>query len=197
VTTKSKVVTRNKLNHPKVIAISGASGSGKTTIIKKLGEKFDCPFLLFDDHTNKDTYPTDMKAWFKGGANVSHIKTPALASSLAELLSITRRPYVFIEEPFGKERDTISSFIDYVILLDQPLELCLARIIKRHLDTPSSNTLDSISGFVNKYEEYLRDIYKCCVTQVKSNCDLIIDEVSSIEETSNMICDWLNTITEK
>lgn len=185
------------MSYPKVIAISGASGSGKTTIIKQLAEKFDCSFLLFDDHINKDTYPSDMEAWYEDGANVSQIKTPALASSLVELLSNSDCSFVFIEEPFGKERDSMASLIDYVILLDQPLELCLTRIIKRHLCMSATHSFDSISEYLNKYEKYFRNIYKSCVAQVKNNCDLIIDEVASIEETSNTICDWLNNIIEK
>ncbi|GHE90227.1 deoxynucleoside kinase [Thalassotalea profundi] len=56
-----------------VIAISGVSGSGKTTIVKRLASKFDCPFLLFDDHIDENTYPVNMEAWLKNGANQSLI----------------------------------------------------------------------------------------------------------------------------
>jgi len=176
---------------PKVIAISGASGSGKTTSIKQLAKKFECSFLLFDDHTNKDTYPKDMKAWLEDGANVSLIDTPDFVIALHELLSNNNSPYIFIEEPFGKERDSISALIDYVVLLDQPLELCLVRIVKRHLENPGPDSLNSIASFLHKYEEYFRIIYKSCVEQVKKNADLIIDEVTSIEETTNVISHWL------
>lgn len=185
------------MTYPKVIAISGASGSGKTTIIKQLAKEFDCSFLLFDDHTNEDTYPQNMKSWLESGANVSLIKTPDFVTALHELLAKGISPYIFVEEPFGKERDSMSALIDYVVLLDQPLELCLTRIVKRHLKKPNSNSLNSIASFVNKYEEYFRDIYISCVKQVKSNCDLIINEVASIEETTNVISEWLKKTTNQ
>jgi uridine kinase len=30
----------------KVVAISGASGAGKTTLVKHLAKRFDCPFFV-------------------------------------------------------------------------------------------------------------------------------------------------------
>ncbi len=179
------------MNYPKVIAISGASGSGKTTIIKQLAKDFNCSFLLFDDHTSKDTYPQNMKVWFENGADVSLIKTPDFVISLTALISSSTSRYIFIEEPFGKERDSMSALIDYVVLLDQPLELCLTRIIKRHVDKPQSNSLKHIANFLDNYEEYLRNVYISAVEQVKSNSDLIIDEVLSVKETTWNISQWL------
>ena len=179
------------MNYPKVIAISGASGSGKTTIVKQLAKEFNCPFLLFDDHTNQKTYPQNMKGWYEDGANVSLISTPDFVISLTALISSDNGRYVFIEEPFGKERDSMSALIDYVVLLDQPLELCLTRIIKRHVDKPQSNSLNNIANFLDKYEEYLRDIYISTVEQVKGNSDLIIDEVLSVKGTTSVIGQWL------
>ncbi len=49
------------MSSTKVIAISGASGAGKTTGFKPLAKAFNCPFLLFDAYTDKESYPHNMK----------------------------------------------------------------------------------------------------------------------------------------
>jgi len=182
------------MNNTKIIAVSGASGAGKTTIIQQLAKRFNSPFLLFDDYTDNDTYPDDMKNWLKNGVNVSLIKTPRFVRALDELISKNTSAYIFIEEPFGKGRYSLSHLIDYVVLLDQPLELCLMRIIKRHTDHPNSNSLNRIASFLVKYEDYLRDIYISAVSQVRKDSDLIISEALSVKETTSQIDQWLNTI---
>lgn len=179
------------MNNTQVVAVSGVSGAGKTTIVKQLAKEFNCPFLLFDDHTDKDSYPENMNDWFKNGAKVSLIKTPRFVSALKSLISKNSSCYIFIEEPFGKERDVMSPLIDYVILLDQPLELCLSRIIKRHTAYPNSDSLASISSYLNKYEDHFRDIYISAANQVRNNCDLTIEHVLLVNNTSNVISNWL------
>ncbi|MFQ3196125.1 MAG: uridine kinase [Colwellia sp.] len=179
------------MNTAKVIAISGASGAGKTTVVKILAQELNCPILLFDDYISKDTYPKNMKRWLNNGANVSLIKTPNFVDSLKALTSTNTKPYIFIEEPFGKERDAMSSLIDYVVLLDQPLELCLTRLIKRYTQSPHPSAVNYISNFLNMYEDHFRDIYSTTVKQVSRNCDLRISEGVSIKETIDVINNWL------
>jgi len=177
----------------KVVAISGVSGAGKTTIVKQLATEYCCPFLLFDDYVDKETYPLNMKSWLNEGANVSLIKTAKFACELKALRANNSHRFIFIEEPFGKERNAMSPLIDYVILLAPPMELCLARIIKRHTQKPTTGTVSAISNYLNKYQDHLRDVYITAATQVSNNADLIVKEVVSIDDTSRYISNWLKT----
>lgn len=170
------------MNKTKVIALSGASGSGKTTVVKQLAQMFNCPFLLFDDYVDINTYPNDMKSWLKNGANVSVIKTPNFVRALEDCLSRSIADYIFIEEPFGRERDALSPLVDTVILLDQPLSHCLARIEARH-----AGDNNSFARFMEKYDDYFRDIYRVTVKQVSRNSDLIISGGVSIDDTLGLI----------
>jgi uridine kinase len=179
------------MNNPIVIAVSGVSGAGKTTIVKLLASEFDCPYLLFDDYTDKGAYPNNMKNWLIEGADLSLIQTPRFQIALKSLISTSHRRFVFVEEPFGKEREEMSLLIDNVILLDQPMELCLSRIIKRHADRSHVDAISSISNYLEKYEDHFREIYLTTACQVRSNADLVVNKIASINDTTRLISDWL------
>jgi len=59
------------MQQTRVIALSGVSGAGKTSVIKCLAEEFNSPTLLFDDFVEPNTYPLNMKAWLHQGADIS------------------------------------------------------------------------------------------------------------------------------
>ena len=90
------------MQQTRVIALSGVSGAGKTSVIKCLAEEFNSPTLLFDDFVEPNTYPLDMKAWLHQGADISQIKSPRLTKALSELKAQCGSPMIFIEKLSGE-----------------------------------------------------------------------------------------------
>jgi len=178
------------MKQTKVIALSGVSGAGKTSVINCLAKEFNSPILLFDDFVAPNTYPLDMKAWLHDGADVSKIKSPRFTKALSELKTQCGSPMIFIEEPFGRERAEIAHLIDYVIMLDIPMEVCLSRVIKRHL-TYSNDPTKSLSNYLRRYDDYLRDVYIRVSNQVRENSDLVLNQVEPSSKLATMITQWL------
>lgn len=179
------------MNNTRIIAVSGASGAGKTTIVKYLATLFNTTYLCFDDFVEANTYPADMKEWLVQGADLSLIKSPRFIQRLEHLKLTSGSRFIFIEEPFGRVREPMSHLIDYVILLDLPMELCLARVIQRHIQRAKSGELNSLLAYLAKYEDHLRSVYISAVNQVRQGADLTVNEVLSVEETTQFIQTWL------
>ena len=179
------------MNNTRIIAVSGASGAGKTTIVKHLATHFNTTYLCFDDFIEADTYPADMKEWLVQGADLSLIKSPRFTQRLEQLKLTSGSRFIFIEEPFGRVREPMSHLIDHVILLDLPMKLCLARIIQRHIHRAKSDEVNSLLAYLAKYEDHLRDVYISAVDQVRQSADLTVNEVLSVEETTRFIQKWL------
>ncbi|SEH56039.1 Uridine kinase [Rheinheimera pacifica] len=180
------------MDRVKVVAISGASGCGKTSTVRQLSSDFGCPFLHFDDYVHQFSYPKDMKKWKENGADVSEIYTPDMINNLRQLIE-SSHSYVFVEEPFGRERSCISSFIDYVVLLDQPMDICLSRVIRRNIERHSNDSHSSVLKYLSNYEDHFRDIYIKTVNKVRKNCDLIIQEICPVSVTADIVSKWLKS----
>jgi len=178
------------MQRTRVIALCGVSGAGKTSVIKHLAEAYNSPALLFDDFVEPNTYPLDMKTWLHQGADVSQIKSPRFTKALSELKAQNDSPMIFIEEPFGRERAEIAHLIDYVIMLDMPMEVCLSRVIQRHLKH-SNDPTKSLSNYLRNYDDHLRDVYIAAANQVRQSSDLLITNVGTIASIQSTISDWL------
>ncbi|WP_448567688.1 hypothetical protein [Thalassotalea ganghwensis] len=183
-------------NKTKVIAISGASGSGKSTLVCLLAKHFSCPSIHFDDFVEKNTYPVDMEAWFNDGADFNLFQTPKMLTTLQQRLTENHQ-YIFIDEPFGREREQMSHYIDEVVLLAPALELCLARLLARNLNKQKPNQIQRdhqhILAYLARYQAYLRDIYRYQVEKISLNCDFQVEAASAIEHAQQEILTWLST----
>lgn len=187
-----------------VIAINGASGSGKSTLVKALVQELgNAIAMYFDDYdpriVSSSKYPADITQWVNDGANPDEWETPQLAEDLQILKlgnSVTNpktkevlQPATFIvlEEPFGREREAMRGLIDYVVAIDIPLEIALARRLLEIPELPyfSEHPEESLPAILRYLRSYLhhsaRELYIAVNQQVSKNCDLVVDGTRPID----------------
>jgi uridine kinase len=110
----------------------------------------------------------DSRRWIAEGADPAAWKVPKLTEDLLELRqgrpirhSVTKlvtipTPIIVVEEPFGRSRPELRALIDFVAVLDTPLEVALARRLLRELrSSENSESARLPSRHVKFLEEYL------------------------------------------
>src|SRR5262249_53334721 len=128
----------------RVIALSGVSCAGKSSLMRKTAELLgEAACLEFDDYNGVSFYPPDLSAWVAAGADPDEWRTPEFAAALQALRQGQRvtlpegkgvvepRPYLVVEEPFGRARREVSASLDYVVYLDLPLDIAMIRKLRR------------------------------------------------------------------
>lgn len=186
-----------------VVAVSGTSGAGKTTLVKAVGESLgDAACLYFDDYATVSSYPQDMRAWIDAGAHPSAWSTPRLGDDLRNLKSgiavegprggrVEPASYIVLEEPFGRARPDVAGLIDFVAFLDVPLEIALARRLLRDLDGDAPRQPDGYArrlyGFLSTYVAVYRDAYVEGVRLARKSSDLEVDGMRTVEELADEI----------
>lgn len=107
----------NKQSPSFVIAISGLSGAGKTSLVQKVTSLLkDAVSLYFDDYASVSKYPSNFSEWIREGADPNQWETPQLIEDLQALRQgksislpdnkgmIKTASFIVMEEPFGRER---------------------------------------------------------------------------------------------
>jgi uridine kinase len=183
-----------------VIAVCGTSGAGKTRLVERTVELLgDAVALHFDDYRSVSDYPTDLLAWLEAGADPDAWRTPRMAADLMALRAgravalpdparrLEPRRFVVVEDPFGRARREMAPGIDFSAYLDLPMEIALARKLRRDLagaarELGAQGALDRASLF---FEEYLerrgREAYLAGNRRARESCDVVLDGMLPLE----------------
>jgi uridine kinase len=153
----------------RVIAVAGPVGAGKSTLASALAERLgDACLVRFDDYEQATRRPVDEVAqWMRTGADVDRIDIPLLGEHLAELKAgraitapstgrtVEPRRNIVFETQFGRRHAASGRHIDFLIWLDTPLDIALARKLRQLVASVDRGRDGEAAGFANWLETYL------------------------------------------
>ena len=178
---------------PFVIAISGNTGSGKTTLVCKVAALLgDAVTLNIDDYEATSRAPADLSAWLAEGADFNRWEIPQLLADLSALKSgtsitlpngkgvLSPTPFIVLEEPFGREHAQLATLLDFVACVDVALDVSLARKMLRDIEMFFDvRSMEDIKRYLQRYLGWYvgagRDVYRETNARVMLTCDLVLD----------------------
>jgi uridine kinase len=215
------IENHTSFSKPYVIVIAGYVGSGKSTIAANLSKVLEnAPVLVFDHYEKYIEWPHDMNQWLSDGADPDQIRIPKLKEDLLSLLkgipitdpfdgkTVTPSKYLLLEEPSGRERGEIREYIDWVVYIDVPQDVCVARMTERVIDIDIWNSqgtlegetkedlvrqLNAVASWLTHYQR-ARSMYMAGSRMVKQKADILINGMKTIDEITT---DILNALKDK
>lgn len=176
-----------------VIAIAAPIGGGKTSFVEALaGALEDTATMHFDRYEIETKQPVSrLVRWMKRGADFSAFEAPNLAQDLKNLrdgrpvvdpLTRTEVPpaeIILFEMPLGREHAETAPYIDFVIWIDVPLDIALARKIREYIawfrEEKNPDGWMWLDNFVANYLQVFREVLLLQGQRVSSRADLVLD----------------------
>jgi uridine kinase len=188
-----------------VIVVAGPSGGGKTTLVRHLAAVLgNATEVYFDDYAAISTSPADMPHWVATGADPNQWQTPRLVDDVQALRAgstvvhpdgttvLQPAHYIVMEEPFGRERQEIAPLIDFVVVIDVPLEIALARRIRRTFSVgleqwSAEQLLKHVDSYLDDYIAFGSTLYGAVNSRALASCDLAVDGRQPVEQLAEQI----------
>ncbi|MCF2949513.1 uridine kinase [Paraglaciecola aquimarina] len=187
------------MSTPLIIAISGASGSGKSlfteNLLKEFSEEGKTVQILREDHYYRaqDHMPLperektnyDHPKAFEHTLLVEHLQALKNWQSieyphycykthtrLAQTETLISAPVIIIEGIMLLANEALQHMFDIKIFVDTPLDICLLRRMKRDI-AERGRTLESVA---NQYESTVKPMYHQFIAPSRFTADVIVTQ---------------------
>jgi len=218
------VSVEKECSKPRVVVISGSVGSGKTTLTERLADLLGgSPVLIFDHYEQYTEWPQDIDQWIRAGADPNQVRVPRLKEDLLSLLkgtsithpldnrTINSSEYILVEEPSGRERQEIAEYIDLVVYVDVPQDVCVVRVVQRALGMTGpdfertvesesrqglARRLKAVAFWLAQYER-MRSVYIEVSGIVKQKADIVVDGLRPVDEIAQQVLDAIEGLEKQ
>ena len=179
----------------RVVAVAGVAGAGKSTLARGLVDALgDAVGVHIDRYQRITNRPVrEIVRWMRDGASFDEFEIPLLADHLQRLKqgvgvvdpvtmeAIPARKYVVFETHFGRAHEPTGKHIDFLVWVDTPLEVALARNVRDLIrplirqPAPERERLMRLSEYVESYLADVRSLVLLQRERVAAEADLRVD----------------------
>lgn len=203
------------MERPVIIGIAGGSGSGKTTVIRKIMGALDAASVAVIEH---DAYYKDLRhlsADERQMVNFDHpdaLETSLLLTHIQQLLAgqsiekptydynrhtrheetihITPRPIIIVDGILVLAESALADLMDIKIFVDTDGDVRLLRRIRRDIEERGR----SIENILTQYERTVRPMYIQFVEPSKRRADVIIPRGGHNQVAIEMVVARINML---
>jgi uridine kinase len=130
--------------------------------------------------------PPDLSGWLADGADFNEWKTQELEAELAAVCPVSEM--VVFEAPLGRRHRGSGAYIDFLVFIELPLEIALARFVKRELEGDASRLVP----YIEAYEPLAREVYREQLRQVMPDADLVLDGRQPVDVNIGLLLEALS-----
>ncbi|MBX3014982.1 MAG: hypothetical protein KF832_25900 [Caldilineaceae bacterium] len=191
-----------------VICVSSPSGGGKSAVVQQLGLwQPNAVTLYFDEYDEiaegATIHPPSLRAQVEQGIDYNAWQMPGLLRDLQQLKQgqairsprdgtlIAPQPLIFLDAAFGRANATLAPYINWLVYIDTPLDVAMARRIQRDYfgndQADPVSTLQAIQGMTANYLTWARAAYVALEQQVKPQSDLVLDGTLTLAQLAEQI----------
>lgn len=163
----------------KIIAISGVTAGGKTTIVNELKKHIPNVKTLHFDEYSFEGEVDDFYAWTIQGADYNVWNLTPLIRDIDKIKNDSNCDYLILDYPFAYCHNGLSKYIDCAIFIDTPLDIAMARRVLRDM---KEATGDEIRQDMKMYLKYARIAYVQMLKDVLPSSDYVIDGTKELNE---------------
>jgi adenylate kinase family enzyme len=187
-----------------VFAITGPPGSGKTFLCSQLLQCFpEAAYLSMDDYQIMTAWSQqELLSWMAAGADYEELPMPGLCEALARLkfqhhpagsaVEPSSSP-IFFESHLGKHTIGLTALVDYVIWIDQDLDICLARALRamcrqqRGARQEGSTETTKIQSYLDHYLITTSALLRMQRERIRPTADYLL-----IDQSVTKLSEWIH-----